>query len=165
MATLNATAPSFQLGNDASNRQFRSVLSFDTGSLPDNAVITQVTLRIKKAGPVGAVNPFAALGNILVDIKKGSFGLPGLQLTDFQALPTRSGVISIRNNPLTGGWYYGILGGLSNTLLSKTGPTQFRLQFTKDDNNNHTASGLKFYSGNAAVPADRPALIITYYIP
>jgi len=42
--------------------------------------------------------------------------------------------------------------------------THFRLRFTKDDNNDFGADYLKIFSGNA-LEADRPQLIIEYYIP
>ncbi|MBZ5586629.1 MAG: cadherin-like domain-containing protein, partial [Acidobacteriia bacterium] len=71
--TLNTTATTFNLGDDAANRQYRAILSFNTGPLPDNAVITAVTLKIKQQGHLGA-NPFLTLGGIAVDIKKGNFG-------------------------------------------------------------------------------------------
>jgi hypothetical protein len=43
--------------------------------------------------------------------------------------------------------------------------TQFRLRFAKDDNNNHVADYLIFYSGNATTASARPTLIIKYRIP
>ncbi len=54
---LNATATTFNLGDAAGNRQYRSILSFNTIDLPDNAVITKVTLRIRKQLVVGS-DPF-----------------------------------------------------------------------------------------------------------
>jgi hypothetical protein len=50
------------------------------------------------------------------------------------------------------------------SLISLTGTTQLRLRFEVDDNDNLTADYLSFYTGNAA-EADRPELIITYYLP
>ncbi|MGC8855185.1 MAG: hypothetical protein ACP5QU_00115 [Anaerolineae bacterium] len=50
------------------------------------------------------------------------------------------------------------------SFLNKTGLTQFRLRFTKDDNDDRSADYLKFFSGNAAL-AYRPVLIIEYYVP
>jgi hypothetical protein len=41
------------------------------------------------------------------------------------------------------------------------GVTQFRLRFSKDDNNDFGADFLKLYSGNAT-EADRPQLTIEY---
>ena len=45
--SLNATATTFYLGDNAQDRQFRAILHFQTSTLPDNAVIVSVTLKIK----------------------------------------------------------------------------------------------------------------------
>jgi hypothetical protein len=164
-SSMNVAATTFNVGDDKANKQYRSILSFNTAPLPNNAVVTRITLKIKKAGLVGSANPFASLGNILVDVKKGNFSLPTLQFSDFQALPTASGAITIKNNPLTGGWYYGSLGGTANSLINRTGNTQFRLRFATDDNNNRVANYLIFYSGNAGTAGYRPMLVITFYVP
>ena len=87
--TMNTASPIFNLGDDASNRQYRTVLSFNTAVLPDNAVITAVALKIRKAGAAGAT-PFNTLGNIAVDMRKGAFSSNGaLQSSDFSAAPAR----------------------------------------------------------------------------
>ena len=133
------------------------------GGLPDNAVINSVTLKIKQQGvPVGA-NPFLTMGNILVDMQKGNFGLAALQASDFQAVAGKSCGLSFINNPVSG-WYTRALAGTNFPFVNKAGNTQFRLRFTKDDNNNHIANYLKFFSGNAPA-ASQPVLIIQYYIP
>lgn len=50
------------------------------------------------------------------------------------------------------------------TYINKTGSTQMRLRFSKQDNGNKRANYVSFYSGNAGT-SSRPKLIITYYIP
>ena len=61
--TLDAASQTSRLGNDTANRRYRSVLAFNTASLPNNAVITKVTLKIKRQGVVGA-DPFATFKNL-----------------------------------------------------------------------------------------------------
>ncbi|MCQ3939330.1 MAG: hypothetical protein DPW18_20140, partial [Chloroflexi bacterium] len=46
--TMNSSAATFNLGDDAANRQYRTILHFDTSALPDNAVITSAVLKIRK---------------------------------------------------------------------------------------------------------------------
>ncbi|MCQ3939261.1 MAG: hypothetical protein DPW18_19790, partial [Chloroflexi bacterium] len=46
--TMNPSAATFNLGDDAANRQYRTILHFDTSALPDNAVITSAVLKIRK---------------------------------------------------------------------------------------------------------------------
>jgi hypothetical protein len=163
--TLNAGAGTLFLGDDALDRQYRSVLSFNTAALPDKAVITSVTLKIMNAGvPVGT-NPFTTHGNILVDVRKGAFsGNAALQALDFQAAASKLAAITIKNAPVSG-WYSGTMASTSFDTINKTGVTQFRLRFTKDDNDDRGADYLKFYSGNFLTAASRPKLIIRYYAP
>jgi acetaldehyde dehydrogenase (acetylating) len=61
------------------------------------------------------------------------------------------------------GWYRAPLRVPSYLLVNLEGTTQFRLRFATDDNNNGAADYLSFYTGNAP-EADRPELIITYYV-
>ena len=162
--TLNATATTFNLGDDRQNRQYRSVLSFDTSSLPDNAVVLSVVLKIKKAGLVGS-NPFSTLGNIAVDLRSGAFNdNVSLELLDFQATADQTAAMSIANNP-SSGWYSRSLSASFFSLINLTGTTQFRLAFATDDNNNHVADYLKFYSGNYTTASSRPKLVIKYKLP
>ncbi len=160
--TMNATAASFQLGDDAGDRQYRSILSFNTSGLPDNATITSAVIRIEQKAATGA-SPFSVLGSLFVDVRAPSFGAATLQLTDFNSAALKTRVGTFNPTPV-GAWYSAALNadGLSN--ISKTTLTQFRLYFSKDDNDNRAANFIKFASGNAAA-ADQPLLIISYTLP
>jgi multiple sugar transport system substrate-binding protein len=160
---LNAAATTFQLGDDAANRQYRAVLSFDTSGLPDNAVIKSAQLKIMQSGaPVGK-NPFSVLGSLWADIRQGFFGSAlTLQLTDFNAAASAVKVGAFNKTPV-GGWYTDTLNAAGLGKVNKTGLTQLRLYFATDDNNNHLADYMKFFSGNSAT--NKPVLIITYTLP
>jgi len=161
--SINASETTFRLGDDASDRQYRSILSFNTASLPDNAVITSVVLKIKKQGLVGT-NPFTTHQGLKADIRKPYFGTAlGLAASDFQALASISSVGTFGTTP-SAGWYSVTLSSTARPYINKTGTTQFRLRFQKDDNDDMGADYLKFYSGNAGT-ASRPVLIIQYYVP
>jgi hypothetical protein len=161
---VNAAAATFLLGDHASNRQYRAILHFNTASLPDNAVITKVVLRIKRQSIVGT-NPFTTHGKIAVDIRRGAFSNSGpLQATDFQAPANKPGVGLIANNPQAGGWYVSNLKPVAYPYLNRTGVTQFRLRFQTDDDNDAVADIIKFHSGNSTA-ANRPVLVIEYYVP
>src|SRR5690349_11970269 len=69
---IDERANTFFLGDANNDQQYHSILHFSTASLPNNAVITSVSLKIKKQGIVGG-NPFNTHGNILVDIRKPYF--------------------------------------------------------------------------------------------
>ena len=161
--SMDSTQATFALGDDDADRQGLSILSFNTGSLPDTAVIASVILKIKKAGVVGT-NPFRTHGNILVDIRRGAFNNnAALQLQDFQATANKKGALVITNNPVDG-WYSRTMGSTNFIYINKRGVTQFRLKFAKDDNDDMGLDYIKFYSGNSTT-ANRPQLIIQYYTP
>jgi len=162
--TMNSAATLFYLGDDASNRQYRAILSFGTSGLPDDAVITSARLKIKKQGLVGT-NPFTTHNNILVDVRKGAFGgSNALQLTDFQAAASKNAAGSIKNTP-SSGWYSVTFNSSAFTYINLTGATQFRLRFQLGDNDDEGADYLKFYSGNYSSVSFRPLLVIEYYVP
>ncbi len=159
---LNSALTTFNAGDDAANKQIRGILHFDTSALPDTAVITSVTLKVKKQGQVG-VNPFTTHGNLLADIRKTFFGATAdLVISDFQATASKSAAAAFGATPVSG-WYTAIVGSASYPFINRAGTTQFRLRFTLDDNNDHGADYIRFYSGNAAATL-RPQLIIKYYV-
>lgn len=163
--TKDAGTASFQLGDDRSDRQYRAILSFNTAGLPDNAIVTSAVISIRqKIAPTGT-NPFTILGNLLVDIRRPYFGTsPSLQLTDFGAAPSKAKVGTFDPTPDSASWYSAALTPDGYTYINKTNLTQFRLYFSKDDNDNRSADYMKFFSGNA-LPPDRPLLVITYTLP
>jgi hypothetical protein len=160
--TLNSAATTFNLGDDLADKQYRAILHFDTSSLPDNAVITSATLKIKKQGGMGT-DPFTILGDLKASTRKPAFGAATLALSDFKSAPGKNNVATFSNIPVSN-WYSALLNNAGRVYLNRTGTTQFRLAFTTDDNNDNGNDFMKFYSGNAGT-ATRPQLIIQYYIP
>jgi hypothetical protein len=162
--SINTIDTTMRLGDDSSDRQYRSILLFNTASLPDNAVITSIVLKIKKQGLVGT-DPFTTHQGLLVDIRKPYFGIAlGLAASDFQALASKNSVGTFGTTP-SAGWYSVTLNSTARPYINKTGTTQFRLRFQKDDNDDMGADYLKFYSGNFTTSTSRPLLIIQYYVP
>jgi len=161
--TMNSTATTFQLGDDAANRQYRTLLSFNTAGLPDGAIISSVLLEIKQSGaPVGS-NPFNVLNNLLADIRMSKFGSAvSLQPGDFSTAAAATKVGTFGKTPVSG-WYKAILNSAGRNNINRTGLTQLRLRFAMDDNNDLGADFMKFLSGNAA--SNKPVLIITYTLP
>ncbi|MGC1376745.1 MAG: peptidoglycan DD-metalloendopeptidase family protein [Anaerolineales bacterium] len=164
--TLNSTATTFNLGDDKTRKQYRGILSFSTGSLPDNAVITGVTLKVRQQAILGGGNPVTMFQGFMLDVKKGFFGTAAtLQTGDFQA--AASATYGPSAPAPVGGWYsFNLIGASAyvNKLATNGGLTQIRLRFKLDDNNNAIANILSLYSGDAPAAA-RPQLVITYYIP
>ncbi len=160
--SMNGTATTFLLGDNAANKQYRSILSFNTSLLPDNAVIVSVTLKFKHAG-VSGTSPFNTHGKLLADIRKGAFsGNKALQIGDFSAAASKNKTLLFTNK--VNNWYSKSLNPVNFLYLNLGGVTQFRLRFTLDDNNDFGADFLKIYSGNAA-EANRPQLVVEYFVP
>jgi hypothetical protein len=160
----DASSPTARVGDDEADRQYRSILDFDTSELPDSAVVVGLTLRLKRAGAVGT-NPFGTLGLLKVDIKFGVYGRwEGLSRRDFNSVGSRGRVGRVfRVRP--DGWHRAMIRPVAYPFVNTTGHTQFRLRFGLDDDDDQVADYLSFYTGDAPVEADRPELIITYYIP
>jgi hypothetical protein len=164
--SLNSSAAIFNLGDDAARRQYRGILSFSTGaSLPDNAVLTRVILKIRQQAIFGIGDPVEIFQGFMVDIKAGFFGTSALQASDFQAPASKT--VGPFNEVLVGGFYgINLTSGRAyiNKLSTNDGLTQIRLRFKLDDNNDAMANTLSLYSGDG-LAVNRPQLVITYVIP
>jgi hypothetical protein len=162
--TVNANAATFRVGDNGLDRQYRSLLSFDTSTLPDNAVITSVVLKIKKQGLAGT-DPFTTHQGLKVDIRKPYFGSSlALVASDFQAAASKPVVGTFGSTPVSG-WYSVNLNSSAYTYVNKTGTTQFRLRFMLDDNDDRGDDYMLFYSGDWSTVTDRPRLVVQYVVP
>jgi hypothetical protein len=165
----NSAAAVFKVGDDAQDRQFRSVLHFPTYYLPDNAVITQAILMIKKQDVVGT-DPFTTHQYISIDIRMGYFSnfnlfsFGSLQDADYQAAADMYMVGAIQNNPVSG-WYWATLDSRAFSYINLTDVTQLRLAFQLDDNDDMGDDYIRFYSGDYEAQKERPHLLIEYYVP
>ncbi len=165
----DSNATIFNLGDDIRDRQYRAILHFSTNNLPDNAVVSQTILMIRRQVVVGT-DPFNTHQNISMDIRSGVFGTFGpfsnaaLQNSDFQVSASRNSVGLIRNNPV-GDWYWALLDNTAHPYVNLVGVTQIRLAFQIGDNDDRGNDYLKFFSGNYNAIGDRPQLLIKYYVP
>jgi hypothetical protein len=159
---MNSAATTITLGDDATDKQYRAILHFDTSALPDTAVVTNMTLKIKQQGAVTGVSPFT-FGSLYVDMRNPAFGGSALELTDFNFAAKKVKPAVLNPNPVSG-WFSARFNTGGKLYVNRTGTTQLRLYFSVDDNNNNIADFIRFYSGNASA-GDRPKLLITYYVP
>jgi len=159
--SLDSIATTFRVGDDAADKQYRGIVSFNTASLPDNAVITKVTLKVKKQGLTGT-DPFTTHGTLMAAIRKPYFGSAvTLANSDFQAALSKQ--VGFNSTPVSN-WYSTNNNPVIWPYVNLTGTTQFRVRFTKDDNDDLGADYVRFYSGNASA-VYRPQLIVEYYVP
>ncbi|MBN1450601.1 MAG: hypothetical protein JW963_06260 [Anaerolineales bacterium] len=158
---LNNTDNTLRVGDAALDKQYLTILSFDTSGLPDDAVITDVRLRIRRQGVVGTVN---ALGGPDIDIRSNMFGtLPSLQAADFQSAADAAMVLGTFDAQAND-WYRAILSNTAYPFVNLTGNTQLRLYFTIDDDDDNFPDFVRIFSGDAAI-TNRPQLIIQYTVP
>jgi subtilisin family serine protease len=160
-ATDNTTA-SLRVGDTNLNEQYKTIVSFNTASIPDTATITSATLRLVRGTSLGT-NPFTTFGSCLVDIVTGGFGgSTAFVIADWQAAATATGVATMSNPTANGSASTGTLNAAGLAAINKTGTTQLRLAFTLDDNNNLAYDYIGFFSGENATASNRPQLTVTY---
>jgi uncharacterized delta-60 repeat protein len=156
-------ATTINVGDDLKDKQYRGILSFNTASIPDGAVVTSAHLVIMRQGIVGT-DPFTTHGDLLLDIRTGTFSNNlALQLSDFNAART-PGTSQEHVVPLTSSSYTAQFSSTNLRFINKYGFTQIRLLFTLDDNDDLGSDYIKFFSGDS-VDANRPRLIISYFVP
>ncbi len=159
----DTTTAALRVGDDASDRQYKAIVSFDTSSIPDGATIVSATLKLRR-GSVTGTDPFTTHGSCLVDLKAGAgfSSSTSLQTGDFQAAADATQVATMSATAANGDWSTGALNATGRGLINKTGRTQLRVYFSVDDNDDLGADYLGFYGGNDAVTTNRPVLEITY---
>ena len=152
-----------RVGDDATDKQLKSFVSFDTSSIPDGATIVSVTLKLKRGTVVGT-NPFTTHGSCFVDIKGGTGfnGATTLAIGDFQAAADATQVATMSNPLVDGDWSTGTVNATGRGFVNKTGTTQFRVYFSTDDNDDLGADYVGFYPGDNATAANRPVLEVVY---
>jgi alpha-tubulin suppressor-like RCC1 family protein len=161
--TLN-TIRKIVVGDNATDKQYRSILHFNTSTLSDNATIIRVELKIRLNSILGT-DPLTTHGLLQADIMDGTFGDADLEITDFEAPASR---LNIGHFGLMAGsldWYRIVLGSSNFGFINLAGMTQFRVYFATGDNDDNSADQLKFYSGDDLVINNRPQLIIEYVLP
>ena len=162
-ATSNSTdnsTSSLRVGDFSDDTQYRSLVSFDTSSIPDTATITAATLRIKR-GVLSGTSPFTTHGTCTVDMSSAFGGSTAFAAGDFQAAASAAGVASMSHPTSNGTFSTGTLSAAGRSAVNKTGTTQFRFYMTLDDNDDLGTDYIGFYSGEAA-SGNRPELVITY---
>lgn len=148
------------IGDNASMKQYRSILSFDTSPsyVPANAIIVGASLSLRR----GYGSVAGSFGRLVADIKTGTFGIADLESTDFQASASAVDVIPVFPIPTNNGELIeGELSSSSLNYISRTGQTQFRIRFQSVTDNDNNADILGFYSGENT-SANVPLLSVRY---
>jgi poly(hydroxyalkanoate) depolymerase family esterase len=117
------------LGRGTDGKFNRSVLSFDTSSLPDGATVVSATLTVAYRGASG--NPWnnPAGNTLVVDVRSGCFGACTTETGDYASAANASAVAQLLS--FSGGSQTSNIfssGGLS--AINRSGRTQLRLRFS-----------------------------------
>ena len=138
--STSSNASALRVGDDSKDRQYKTVVSFDTSSIPDSATILSATLRLRR-GTSSGTNPFTTHGTCWADVQTGGFsGSTALQSSDFQAAATAVQAASLSNAASNGDWSEGALSAAGLAAVSKTGTTQLRVYFALDDNDDRATT-------------------------
>lgn len=160
-STDNTTA-ALRVGDTNADEQYKSLVSFDTSSIPDTATITSATLRLVR-GTLSGTSPFSTHGSCVVDISNGGFGgNTTFASSDWQAAATATSVATMSSPASNGSASTGNLNAAGLAAINKTGTTQLRLTFTLDDNDDVGYDYIGFYAGENTTTANKPQLTITY---
>jgi len=161
-ACLRAAAETMLLvGRDLRGRQYRSVLSFNTSGLPDNAVVTSIKLKLKSTGIAG-VSPLNDRHDLTVDICTA----PSYKTVRYQVIESSDGLrcndnVGKFDQTPKGGWYTAELRPDAFASLNLTGLTRFRLRISGMENKGEARAYIMFDSGTAEV-SDGPILSVHY---
>ncbi len=157
-----STTSALRVGDATSDRQYKSVVSFDTSPIPDGATILSATLRLRR-GTLSGTSPFTTHGTCRADVQTGGLsGSTALQTGDFEATATAVQAASLSNAASNGSWSEGSLNAAGLAAISKTGTTQLRVYFNLDDNDDGGNDYIGYYSGENSTAANRPQLVVTY---
>jgi len=138
------TLTGLALGRGTDGKYNRSFLSFDTSSIPDNAVIHRAYLTVSYSS--GSGDPWATpSGNsLLIDVKNGTFNAATTETADWAATATASDVADIAKFT-TGTKASADFSGAGLSAINLAGKTQLRLRFT----GNQTATAYLFIRDGA----------------
>lgn len=151
-----------RVGDLTNDRQYRSIVAFDTSAIPDTATITAATLTLVRGNLTGT-NPFTTHGACQVDIRGGFFGTSSaLANADFEAAATATAVGTLSNAASNGATSTATLSAAGLAAIDKTGTTQLKLYFVLDDNDDNGNDYIGYSGGEATNAANRPKLTITY---
>lgn len=151
-----------RVGDDGTN-SYKGILSFDTSSLPDDAVVDKASLYIIRNN-ANLSNPFTsgALGTAQIDVKNGSFGTVTVENSDYNEVADATnagcfqGTVSVNDYALRID-----LNASGMAAINITGNTQFRISFPNTDAN---ADYIDFNTGDAILDSDITTVGLAEYM-
>ncbi len=161
--SFDRMSTTLSVGDTDLDQQVKSILHFNTSAIPDNAVITRVTMRLKPESITGD-NPYDTHGYLVVDIKGPFFGASqNLQTDDFQAVEDMPVACTMFQTGVD--WHMCIVKGTAYQYINRDGITQFRMRFQTSDNDDMSADLVNYYSGDVLTANFRPIMMVEFYVP
>ncbi len=159
--TANSSATTILVGDDAAKLCHRGLLSFDTSSIPDNAVILSATVKVTRSSITGA--PWTTMSPCYLDINAPFFGTGvGVAAADWQATAAALQVGTLPLPAANGTQVSSLLSSAGRQGISKTATTQFKIRFNLQDDADSAIDRIAFGSANHGTVAYRPVLTIQY---
>lgn len=165
----SAAGNTFPFGDTAGNARYRSILSFATSTLPDDAVITQARLSFARLSATGSDpwtfgGPLSDGGFCRADMATPFFGAgSGLDAADWQAAPTVANVANFVVAYGDGLTVMDLLDPAGRGAVNLTGRTQFRLAMTPGTDNDNGEDSITIGAGSYGDVSRRPMLRVRYY--
>jgi hypothetical protein len=159
--SINNSATTLSVGDDATNRSYRMLTRFDTSTdpVPAAAIIAGGNYRVTQASITGT-NPLNTHGNLRTFLNAPYFGSSAnLKTIDYQA-GADTGACVFDIVLLSDNGYRCVFYAAALPFIPKSGILDLRSQFDAD-NADGSADLLNTYSGNAATAG--PKLYVTYY--
>ncbi|MEJ2788271.1 MULTISPECIES: PHB depolymerase family esterase [unclassified Pseudoxanthomonas] len=143
------------IGRGTDGNHNRAVLSFDTSSLPDNAVVTSAALTVAYRSASGDPWSNPAGNTLVVDVRSGCLGACTIEAADWAATTTTTNSAQVPS--FSGGNQTSTVFDTSGrAAINRTGRTQLRLRF----NANPTATHYLWIDKGATAK-----LSVTYTLP
>lgn len=141
VGTLSALA----VGRGTDGKLNRTILSFDTASLPDGATVTAATVTVTYSSSSGNAWNDPAGNSMGVDVRTGTFGAAGMETGDWAAAASASWVATVAAFS-SGTRQSSGFSGAGLSAVNRTGRTQLRLRFAQ----NQAATNYIFLQQGAA---------------
>ncbi len=154
---------SLRVGDDAANRQLKSILSFDTSDIPENAVVTSAKLILTRM-KASKTDPFETFRTCFVDVASGTFGSAGLEKSDFQAEAAVRRAARLTRPKKNGFRSKGLFNEEGLRAINKGGLIQLRVHFLPATDKGSAHDFIQFH-GDDASSAEAPRLKVTYVVP
>jgi poly(hydroxyalkanoate) depolymerase family esterase len=146
------TFTTLAVGRGTDGKLNRTLLSFDTSSLPDGAIVTAATVTVTYSSGSGSPWNDPAGNSLVVDVRRGTFGAAATETSDWAAAADASAAATLATftsgTRTSSGFSAAGLGA-----VNPTGRTQLRLRFSA----NQAATAYVFLADGATT-----TLAVTY---